>query len=60
MLLDLPTLPADRRLAELLDRIQARCNEIGEALSETCFAYPHHDPSGHDRQRPQAARQAQN
>ncbi len=60
MLLDLPALPADRRLAVLLDQIQARCNDIGEAIAETCFAYPHDDPTGHDRQRPQAARQAQN
>lgn len=60
MLLDLANLPGDRRLAVLLDGIQARCNDIGEAISETCFAYPHDDPSGHDRQRPQAARQAQN
>jgi uncharacterized alpha-E superfamily protein len=51
--------PDVRGLAALCDRIQARCNEIGEAIAESSFAYPHDDPSMHER-RPQAARQAQN
>lgn len=45
-------------LADLLDRIQQRCNEIDRAVAAGCFAYPS-SPEG-SAQRAQAARQAQN
>jgi uncharacterized alpha-E superfamily protein len=50
--------PVDHSLQVLLDRIQARCNAIGDRVSEACFDYPH-DTSDGDRH-PQAVRQAQN
>ena len=57
-LLDPP--PAGLALTELLDGIQRQCNLIGAQVAACFFDYPHDDPTGHDRQRPQAARQAQN
>jgi uncharacterized alpha-E superfamily protein len=41
-----------------LDAIQARCNEIDDAISRACFAYPTNASRG--AQHSQAARQAQN
>jgi uncharacterized alpha-E superfamily protein len=45
-------------LPRRLDGIQARCNEIDDALSRACFAYPAHRAGG--AQHSQAVRQAQN
>ena len=50
--------PVDRALADLLDRIQARCNAIGDRVAEACFDYPHDSSDG--ERHPQAVRQAQN
>jgi uncharacterized alpha-E superfamily protein len=54
---------ADARLGEprlwrRLDGIPARCDQIDEALSRACFAYPAHRAGG--AQHSQAVRQAQN
>jgi uncharacterized alpha-E superfamily protein len=57
-LTDAVTTPVDRGLQALLDRIQARCNAIGDQVAEACFDYPH-DASDGERH-PQAVRQAQN
>lgn len=56
----LDPLPAGPGLTDLLDRIQEHCNLIGSHIATCFFDYPHTDPTGHERQRPQAARQAQN
>lgn len=56
----LDPLPVGPELTDLLDEIQERCNRIGSDIAASYFDYPHTDPTGHDRQRPQAARQAQN
>lgn len=56
----LDPLPLGPELTDLLDEIQERCNVIGTDISASFFDYPHTDPTGNDRQRPQAARQAQN
>jgi uncharacterized alpha-E superfamily protein len=56
----LDPLPIGPQLTDLLDEIQERCNLIGSHIASCFFDYPHDDPTGHDRQRPQAARQAQN
>jgi uncharacterized alpha-E superfamily protein len=55
---DAVAIPVDRGLQALLDRIQARCNAIGDQVAEACFDYPH-DASDGERH-PQAVRQAQN
>ncbi len=52
--------PSGAALTELLDGLQMQCNLIGAQIAACFFDYPHDDPTGHDRQRPQAARQAQN
>lgn len=56
----LDPVPVGPELTDLLDEIQERCNLIGSQIATCFFDYPHEDPTGHDRQRPQAARQAQN
>lgn len=56
----LDPLPVGTELTDLLDEIQERCNVIGSEIAAAFFDYPHIDPTGNDRQRPQAARQAQN
>ena len=50
--------PVDHSLQVLLDRIQSRCNTIGDRVSEACFDYPHDTSDG--ERHPQAVRQAQN
>ncbi len=56
----LDPLPVGPDLTRFLDEIQERCNLIGTHIASCFFDYRHEDPTGHDRQRPQAARQAQN
>ena len=60
MLTQLDPPPSGAALTELLDGLQKQCNLIGAQIAACFFDYPHDDPTGHDRQRPQAARQAQN
>jgi hypothetical protein len=48
---------SDPDLSVQLDAIQARCNDIGDALARACFAYPNDRSGGRHSQ---AARQAQN